>query len=27
MTSKHQDVSGFTLTTCAKCHPTGRGGG
>jgi hypothetical protein len=26
MTSRHKSVSGFTLTTCAKCHPTGRGG-
>ena len=27
MTSKHKDVSGFSLTTCAKCHPKGQGGG
>jgi hypothetical protein len=26
MTNKHRDVSGFSLTTCAKCHPTGQGG-
>ncbi|MEI7742545.1 MAG: hypothetical protein WCK58_02210, partial [Chloroflexota bacterium] len=24
MTSKHAGVSGFTLTTCAQCHPAGR---
>ena len=24
MTSHHQGVSGFSLTTCARCHPTGR---
>ncbi len=27
MTSHHGGVSGFSLTTCAKCHPTGGGGG
>jgi hypothetical protein len=27
MTSKHKEVSGFSLTTCAKCHPKGQGGG
>jgi hypothetical protein len=26
MTAKHSGVSGFSLTTCASCHPTGRGG-
>ena len=26
-TSHHQGVSGFSLTTCARCHPTGQGGG
>ena len=24
MTEHHKEVSGFTLTTCVKCHPTGR---
>jgi hypothetical protein len=23
--SKHSGISGFSLTTCAKCHPTGSG--
>jgi hypothetical protein len=26
MTSHHSGVSGFSLTTCVKCHPTGRAG-
>ncbi len=26
MTEHHREVAGFSLTTCIKCHPTGRGG-
>ncbi len=26
MTSHHKEVSGFSLTTCAKCHPKGKSG-
>ena len=26
MTEHHKEVSGFSLTTCVKCHPTGRNG-
>ena len=26
MASKHRDVSGYSPTQCARCHPTGRGG-
>jgi hypothetical protein len=25
--SKHSGVSGFSVTTCARCHPRGNGGG
>jgi len=27
MADRHSQVSGYSLTTCAKCHPTGSGGG
>jgi hypothetical protein len=26
MNEHHKEVAGFSLTTCAKCHPKGRGG-
>jgi hypothetical protein len=26
MNEHHKEVSGYSLTTCAKCHPKGRGG-
>lgn len=26
MNEHHKEVAGFSLTTCAKCHPTGGGG-
>jgi len=25
MNEKHKEISGFSLTTCAKCHPKGEG--